>query len=156
MKLYYLFTPKVAILCISLWLYSMNVVMCGKCGFNPLRVYYPDIKMDKNEQQRSPASFCPILKGSQMCCDRIEFQKLPLYIENRYETWVMALNDIYEMFEKWKSVYLSHTVTNTNFRELEPVITKRLDVLKKEIIDKRSKRNECLLKLLYHEATTTC
>lgn len=153
---YNFFTPKVTVICISLLLFTMKNVLCDECGFNPLRIYYSDIKMTKETQNRSPASFCPILKGSNMCCDIIEFQMLPTYIGNRYEEWVIALTDIYEMFEKWRSVYLSHTITNSNFRDLEPIITKRLGTLKEAIKDKRGMRNECLLQLLNHEATTTC
>ena len=102
-------TRKVAIQYIIVLILALSNVLSEKCGFNPLRVYYPDIKMSKTIENRSPASFCPIINSANICCDRLEFQKLPLYIGNRYEEWVLALQDIHKMFVKWNSVYLTHT-----------------------------------------------
>ena len=53
-------------------------------------------------------------------------------------------------------MYLFNAVVNANFRELEPVIDKRISNLKTAIKDTPESPNICMQTLLFHEASTTC
>lgn len=95
------------------------------CGFNPLRLYFPDLKMT-DSRVNSTSTFCPMIADRMICCHGDTFDQIPTLIRGRYDTWIDTAKEIYNMFKNWRDMYLRHSMILSTYTTLMPIIDKRL------------------------------